>query len=145
MYFRRFRALCSRCFCLYRLWCLRRSLPNRSYYSGINFITIKGTKPLGLVLFYIKGKFAGITCQIKISPKDLTTADEKISALLSLSNYIFSPIYMIQDLMQRDCNKSVSYGIKYFNIYIPSKIWQNRGWIGVPSEFSEDIRKEENI
>ena len=97
------------------------------------------------MLFYIKVKFADITCQIKISPKDCTTADEKISALLSLSNYIFSPIYMIQDLMQRDCNKSVSYGIKYFNIYIPSKIWQNRGWIGVPSEFSEGIRKEENI
>ena len=23
------------CFCLYRLWRLRRSMPNRSYYSGI--------------------------------------------------------------------------------------------------------------
>ena len=87
------------------------------------------------MLFYIKGKFADITCQIKISPKDRTTVDEKISALLFLSNYIFSPIYMIQDLMQRDCNKSVSYGINTFYIYIPSKIWQNRGvdWCALQS------------
>ena len=53
------------------------------------------------MLFYIKGKFADITCNIKISPKDRTAADEKISALLSLSNYRFSPIYMIQDLVRR--------------------------------------------
>ena len=97
------------------------------------------------MLFYLTGKFADITCQIKISPKDRTTVDEKISALLFLSNYIFSPIYMIQDLMQRSYNKPVSYDIKYFYVYFPSKIWQNRGWIGVPSEFSEGIRKEENI
>lgn len=97
------------------------------------------------MLFYIKGKFADITCQIKISPKDRTTVDEKISALLFLSNYRFSPIYMIQDLVRRDSIGPVPYDINTFYIYIPSKIWQNRGWIGVPSEFSEGIRKEENI
>ena len=87
------------------------------------------------MLFYIKGKFADITCNIKISPKDRTTVDEKISALLFLSNYIFSPIYMIQDLMQRDCNKSVSYGINTLIFTFPLKYGKIEGGLVCPQSF----------